>query len=422
MTVDYRICQRDGSYRWFRAEGAPKRSPDGSIARWYGTCEDIHERMLAIEALRQSEAFSRSVLESSSDCITVLDIAGNIQFMNHHALRAAGIDTHAKVIGRHWSNLWPREYAPHIADAVLVASQGCGCRFSLPYAPADGPPRWWDVHLGPIREADGKPGRLLAAARDVTEQKRAQENITHVAHHDFLTGLPNRMKFNETLKETLSRSDGAEVAVLVLDLDDFKEINDTRGHAVGDALLQQVAERLTKVTEKAGPLARLGGDEFAVIHAVSASGVAPLELAESVVGTMKEPFEIGGDHLQAGVSVGVAVTRRSGQQVEELFKEADIALYQAKADGGSTARLYEAAMQEAIHTRQALKHDLLSALERGELSLAYQPLMDLSSGRVRCFEALLRWQHPVRGVVSPVEFIPLAEATWTCPGKVESSQ
>jgi diguanylate cyclase (GGDEF)-like protein/PAS domain S-box-containing protein len=411
VMCDYRIRQRDGTYRWFRAEGAPKRASDGTILRWYGTCEDIHERRLASEALQRSEAFSRSVLESSSDCIAVLDIAGHLLFMNDRALRAMNIGKLDEVRGRHWSTLWPPEYAPYIADAVLVASQGAGCRFSAPYAPADGPTRWWDVHLGPIREANGKPGRLLAAARDVTEQKRAHDRITHVARHDPLTGLPNRMKFNETLKETLSRSDGAEVAVLLLDLDDFKEINDTRGHPVGDALLRHVAERLTKVTERAGPLARLGGDEFAVIHAVSVSGMAPLELADHVVEAMKEPFEIEGDQLRAGVSVGVTVTRRLGQAMEELFKEADIALYQAKADGGGTARLYEAAMQEAIHTRQALKHDLFFALERGELSLAYQPLMDLSSGRIRCFEALLRWQHPARGEVSPVEFIPLAEET-----------
>ncbi|BDA84272.1 hypothetical protein Sa4125_18140 [Aureimonas sp. SA4125] len=411
VTCDYRIRQRDGTYRWFRAEGAPKRASDGTILRWYGTCEDIHERRLASEALRRSEAFSRSVLESSSDCIAVLDVAGHLLFMNDRTLRAMNIDALDNVLGRHWSALWPREYAPYVADAVLIASQGAGCRFSAPYAPTEGSTRWWDVHLGPIREADGKPGRLLAAARDVTEQKLARDRIVHVARHDPLTGLPNRMKFNETLKETLSRSDGAEVAVLLLDLDDFKEINDTRGHPIGDTLLRQVAARLTKVTEKAGPLARLGGDEFAVIHAVSVSGMAPLELADHVVDAMKEPFEINGDQLRAGVSVGVTVTRRLGQPMEELFKEADIALYEAKADGGGTARLYEAAMQEAIHTRQALKHDLSFALERGELSLAYQPLMDLSNGRIRCFEALLRWQHPVRGAVSPVEFIPLAEET-----------
>ncbi|KQT52342.1 hypothetical protein ASG43_19980 [Aureimonas sp. Leaf454] len=411
VVCEYRFVQRDGGYRWFRAEGAPKLSPDGQILRWYGTCEDIHERKHAEEALKESEAFSGSVLESSADCIAVLDLEGNIVFMNERGLRAMGMRTSADSLGRHWTSLWPREYAPFLADAVLVAKGGSGCRFSTPYALEGERAKWWDVHLGPIRKADGKPGRLLAVARDVTEQRRSQARVEHAARHDPLTGLSNRLKFNETLAETLSRADGTEVAIHILDLDDFKEVNDTLGHSVGDALLCEVAHRLSDKTDGAGVLARLGGDEFAVIQAVSVSGIPPMNLAELLVDCMAEPFDIAGDQIRIGVTVGVAVARRQGRKPEDLLKEADIALHRAKAEGGATALLYEPEMQAGIHARQALKRDLALALDRDELSVVYQPLLSLGSQRVCGFEALLRWMHPVRGAVSPAEFIPLAEET-----------
>ncbi|SDE81204.1 putative bifunctional diguanylate cyclase/phosphodiesterase [Limimaricola pyoseonensis] len=253
-------------------------------------------------------------------------------------------------------------------------------------------------------------GGWVATFEDVTERKRTEAQVEHMAQHDALTGLPNRRRFRDKLDEALAQSArGRQMAVLALDLDNFKPVNDTLGHSVGDALLQEVAQRLRGCLRQSSTVARLGGDEFAIIERDIASPGEPGRLAERVVAALGVPYEIEGHQIVIGTSIGISIAPPDGVNPEELLKAADLALYRAKADGRGTYRFFEPQMDARMQKRRALELDLRRALAEGELQLHYQPIVNLETGRVSCLEALLRWPHESRGQVSPGEFIPLAE-------------
>src|SRR5690349_3339787 len=245
---------------------------------------------------------------------------------------------------------------------------------------------------------------------ETAERARAEAMVNHMAHHDALTMLPNRVRFRENLKQELVRVRPEQpIAVLCLDLDDFKAVNDTLGHPIGDALLKAVAERLTACLHETDTVARLGGDEFAIVQAAGAQPVAATVLAQQLNETMAEPFEIEGHSVVIGTSAGIALAPNDGTDPDELLKNADMALYRAKAEGRGTYRFFEAKMDADMQSRRLLEVDLRGALARNEFEVHYQPLVDLQTARLNGFEALLRWRHPERGLVSPAEFIPLAE-------------
>lgn len=252
---------------------------------------------------------------------------------------------------------------------------------------------------------------VLAALIDVTEQRRAEARITHMAHHDSLTGLPNRILFREHLNEVLFRARRTEeaLAVLCLDLDHFKSVNDTLGHPVGDKLLQAVAQRLRQSLRETDFAARLGGDEFAVIATAIAGPADASGLAVRLIEALSKPYDIDGHQVVIGTSIGVAVSPENGFEPDLLLKNADMALYRSKADGRSTFRFFEQEMDARLQARRLLELDLRKALACGEFGLFYQPLVNVRTNAISGFEALLRWHHPERGTVSPAEFIPLAE-------------
>jgi diguanylate cyclase (GGDEF)-like protein/PAS domain S-box-containing protein len=252
---------------------------------------------------------------------------------------------------------------------------------------------------------------ILAAVIDVTEQRKAEARIVHMAHHDALTNLPNRVLFRERLEEALvrARRNGEALAVLCLDLDHFKSVNDTLGHPVGDKLLQAVAGRLQGSLGEADFAARLGGDEFAVIGSSIAGPTAASDIAVRLIETLSKPYEIDGQQIVIGTSIGVAVAPENGLEPDILLKNADMALYRAKADGRNTFRFFEHEMDARLQARRLLELDLRKALASGEFELFYQPLVNVRSNAITGFEALLRWHHPERGMVSPAEFITLAE-------------
>jgi diguanylate cyclase (GGDEF)-like protein len=252
-------------------------------------------------------------------------------------------------------------------------------------------------------------GAWVAAHEDVTERRRAEERIAHLAHHDDLTGLPNRAAFNQRLDAQLRSSfaSGAAFALLCIDLDRFKEINDVFGHMTGDGLLQEVGRRLQQVSGD-NFLARPGGDEFAVIVHEKSSPAEVAVLGERLLGSVSDELTIQGHQLRIALSAGVALYPNDGTDSESLVANADAALYRAKADGRSTVRFFEAEMDRKLRERRAIQHDLRLAIDRNELKLHYQPQVQVG-GRIVAFEALLRWHHPQRGFVPPTEFIPLAE-------------
>jgi diguanylate cyclase (GGDEF)-like protein len=252
-------------------------------------------------------------------------------------------------------------------------------------------------------------GGFVATHEDITERRRVEARMAHMAHHDPLTDLFNRTRFREELEAILSRKEHGEgIAVLCLDLDRFKTVNDTLGHPAGDALLREVAKRLRACTGPSDIVARLGGDEFAVIQ----SGTQPVDanvLATAIIDRLGEPFEIQGHQLVAGTSVGIAVAPNDGSEPDVLMKKADLALYRAKKDGRRTYRFFEAEMDAIMQERQSLEIGLREALAKNQFEIEYQPVINLRSHQVSAFEALLRWRHPERGLISPMEFIPLAE-------------
>ncbi|MFY0611420.1 MAG: EAL domain-containing protein [Hyphomicrobiaceae bacterium] len=239
---------------------------------------------------------------------------------------------------------------------------------------------------------------------------QSQVDMQHMAHHDSLTGLPNRLLFNMRLDQAMARSRrGEPVAVLCMDLDRFKSVNDTLGHPVGDKLLQAVAERIQSQTRETDTLARLGGDEFAVIQSGLEDPNAPARLAGRIIELLKQPFEIDGHVVVTNTSIGIAIAPLDGERSEQLIKNGDLALYRAKSEGRATYRFFEAAMDEEMQARREMELDLRSALALDQLEVHYQPLVDPKVGQVTGFEALVRWSHPTKGSISPADFIPLAE-------------
>jgi diguanylate cyclase (GGDEF)-like protein/PAS domain S-box-containing protein len=253
-------------------------------------------------------------------------------------------------------------------------------------------------------------GGTVTTHQDITDQRRSEAKITHMALHDTLTGLPNRVLLNERLEYALTRAKrGDIVATHILDLDHFKHVNDTLGHPAGDKLLGMVADRLRALVRATDTIARMGGDEFAVVQLAISQPADATSLAHRIISAVSEPYDIDGHQVVIGASIGIAVGPGDGVSPEQIIRNADLALYRAKGDGRGTFRFFEPEMDAQMQERRALECDLRKALLAGEFELYYQPVVDLASSEICGFEALMRWHHPKRGMVAPGTFIPLAE-------------
>ena len=253
-------------------------------------------------------------------------------------------------------------------------------------------------------------GGWVATHEDITKEKRAEERIVHVAHHDALTGLPNRILFAEQLGQALKRvRRGERLALLYIDLDHLKRVNDTLGHPIGDQLLKAVADRLLGCIRDIDTAARLSGDEFAIIQSSIGPPSDAAALATRIREAIRAPIVLNGHQIVVDTSIGISIAPNDGTELDELVKTADIALYEAKNSGRGTYCFYEAEMNERMQLRGKLEQDLRNALANGEFELFYQPIINLKNNEISAFEALLRWHHPERGMISPAEFIPVAE-------------
>ena len=356
--------------------------------------QDVAEESL--RKLSESEDRLTSVLDTTSDSVVVVDLNWKIRFYNREALKLVPELAGCGVGGSYWDllRLDEREIVgPHLERVLEIGEPWEEEVFS--------PARQLWVNLRAFPTGNG----ISMFFRDVTDQRRIREENDHLAQHDFLTGLYNRSIFNRRIHGHVGATGSR--AVLVIDLDFFKEINDTKGHAVGDAVLVEVAKRLREIAPENSLVARLGGDEFAIVLENWLPDES-FQLGDVMVETLSHPIAELGHSLTVGASVGIASTH-SGAVVADLFIKADIALYDAKAAGRGRVMLFEPSMEARIRDRWALLADLAHAAEKGELELAYQPLLDTASCRTVGFEALLRWRHPSRGIIRPDEFIPLAE-------------
>ncbi len=261
-----------------------------------------------------------------------------------------------------------------------------------------------------IRHRPMPGGGWVATHEDITEQRQSEVKIEYMAHHDSLTGLANRVLLNDRLEQALGRIQRGEMlAVHHLDLDQFKAVNDTFGHPCGDRLLRIVAERLRGLACEADTISRMGGDEFVIVQTAIADPADATSLAQRVIKELSEPYDIDGQQAVIGVSTGISVGPGDGSSPDKLLRNADLALYRAKSDGRGTFRFFEPVMDLQMQARRIMEQDLRKALPAGEFELHYQPVVNLASNEISGFEALVRWNHPIRGMISPADFIPLAE-------------
>jgi diguanylate cyclase (GGDEF)-like protein/PAS domain S-box-containing protein len=307
-------------------------------------------------------------------------------------------------------DICPQEDRDHVRNSIRDKPDwGRGPHQPWQHIKADGSRidvlTYWQTTMFRDRSAE------LVAIMDVTEKRRAETRIAYMAQHDALTGLPNRLLFHERLNEALVRlrRRDEKLAILYLDLDHFKNVNDTLGHPAGDLLLKAAADRLRLCLRDTDVVARFGGDEFAVLQMGLAGAHEASTLADRIVKLISEPFDIDGQRIVIGVSAGIAFAPNDGDSSDLLVRNADMALYEAKKEGRRVFRFFEPGMDARLRSRRALELDLRNALAASEFELYYQPLVILETGVISGFEALLRWRHPRRGMVPPAEFIPLAE-------------
>jgi diguanylate cyclase (GGDEF)-like protein/PAS domain S-box-containing protein len=278
----------------------------------------------------------------------------------------------------------------------------------------DGEYRWMLVRATAVSDDSGQPARMVGSHADVTSRKNAEMQLLHVALHDTLTSLPNRAYFMDHLDTVLKRSKtpfGTRFAVLFIDLDRFKVVNDSLGHSTGDELLVEVAKRLSAVVRPGDMVARLGGDEFTILLENLASDDGAINVAERLLQSLSEPLRLEGYEVRVGASIGIAYGVAAYNAPGEILRDADTAMYQAKADGRGVYRIFESSMYDAALDNLVLESELSIAVEREQFRLQYQPVVDLNDGHIVGFEALVRWQHPVRGLISPATFMSIAEST-----------
>ena len=400
--AQYRLQHVTGGYRWVLSRGRPDRDASGNTIRWYGTCTDIDDEVRGRQALQASEAVNRSMIEASPDCISLLDCDGTVKFLNRAAAEALPPGSAASFVGRRWGALFPPSVRGPANFAIAQAQGGRTGRFTASQASADGP-RWWDVIVAPLSDDQGIPSGLLSIARDITHQKTAEERIRWAANHDPLTQLPNRNLFQRTLERAVleARETGRAVTVLMMDLDDFKQTNDALGHDAGDALLTEFSSRLRETVRADDMVARFGGDEFALLlrgvrdrHEVEAAVAA-------ILTALKPPCHFDGKLIDIKASIGASTFPDHGSSRGDLLKHADIALYVAKGAGRGVLRVFEPQMRAEAQSRMSMLSLAAEALRRGAIRPFYQPKVDLRTGRLEGFEALLRWDHPSNGVQTP---------------------
>jgi diguanylate cyclase (GGDEF)-like protein/PAS domain S-box-containing protein len=414
------ICNKakDGSLYWLDTTIIPQFDPDGKLNGHMAIRINITNRRRSEDELRQTKLFLDTVIENVPIPIAVKhvpNLATDARDCRFTLLNLAGEELlgvpREQVIGKTAAELYSKETADRIIanDSEALNSKQMTFADDYPfYTPKNGT-RLVTSRKFTIRNEDGKPQHLLAVLDDVTERRRSEQRILHMAHYDALTDLPNRVTFAETINATLNRAaaSGEQFAVLSIDLDRFKEANDTYGHLIGDAVLREVARRLQVAAEGAF-LARIGGDEFMLVMADGAQPAVAATLADRLLATLVHDIEAEGHHIKLGMSIGVAVYPADGLDAKTLMINADAALYRAKAETRGAAMFFEPDMSERLRDRRDLQEDLRSAIDRGELLLHYQAQVRMT-GETVGFEALARWQCPKRGMVSPGTFIPVAE-------------
>ncbi len=381
------------------------------------------DNLRMLQQIEQSEQWHRLLVNTSPDVIYTLDGAGHFTFLNERISR---------VLGYHPDDLIGQSY-----EAIVPDDELDNARYRLnERRTGDRATRNVDLLLKrkedlltgdveatvavevsaegmyrPLPDGSGEFLGTYGVARDISARKLAEATVTFQAYHDLLTGLPNRALFNDRLGQAIAqaRRHGQALAVMFLDMDRFKVVNDTHGHLVGDGLLQGMAQRLRDSLREGDTLARIGGDEFMLLLPHVRSRDNASFIAQKIIASLKHPFHVDGHEIYSGMSIGIAIYPDDGDNQETLIKHADLAMYHAKDHGRNDFRFFTHDLQHSLTGRLAVENDMRHALARGEFEMYYQPQVDIQSQRIRGMEALIRWHHPERGLVAPSDFIPIAE-------------
>jgi diguanylate cyclase (GGDEF)-like protein/PAS domain S-box-containing protein len=415
--IHYRITAADGTERQVWEQGRAVADERGEIRALEGFVMDVTERERLVAQRDAERALLDAVLEQMPAAVVIAEapsgrlLVGNsvVDRMFDGALSNEGALLDAtSLVGFH------PDGRPVAADEwpFVRAVRGEQVLGEELRVPRDGNDAWVRFRAGPVHDRDGRIIAGVAVAEDVSAQKQLESRLEHQAFHDPLTGLANRALFRDRVAQALAQSQrtGARPTVLFLDLDDFKAVNDSLGHVEGDRLLVEVGGRLLAATRGCDTVARLGGDEFAVLLSVAARPEEATIVADRILGAFARPVALGAHTVRVGSSVGIA-SASPDDGADELLRNADLAMYRAKARGKGVYEVFSAEMYEAMHERVALEGDLRLALERDEFRLVYQPIVDLATERVVGVEALARWHHAERGVVPPARFIGIAESS-----------
>jgi diguanylate cyclase (GGDEF)-like protein/PAS domain S-box-containing protein len=378
------------------------------------TIEDITERRSLEQERDRNYTFLRQIIDHIPSQITVKDARDRRYLLvNRVAEVQFGLPNDA-IVGKTVFDLFPKALAERIAaddDKSLQSTDGLSLDEHPWESKVSGSLFITSKRIG-IRDQAGETRYIVNVVDDVTDRRRADEKIAHLAHYDALTDLPNRVLFREQIERELQRtSRGDRFALLYIDIDEFKGINDSLGHHVGDELLKAAATRIRSCIGETDLIARLGGDEFAVIQTAVGNVTDVVEFVTRIHEAIRQPYQCLGHQLSTDASIGIALAPQDGTDLDQLIKNADLAMYGAKADGRRTHRFFEPAMDASAKARLTMEQDLRQALVEGGFEIHYQPLVDLRHDGVTGCEALLRWRHPERGMISPAEFIPVAEDT-----------
>lgn len=385
------------------------RNRSGDIEGIEGTVRDI-----SLHKQHESKLNTLSrVMEQTADLIMVTDVEHRIEYVNPSFEKITGY-SYAEVIGRKPAILSSGKHKPefyqHLAETIR---RGNSYSNIIINRRKDGSLFYEEMTITPIKDDNGTITHYVATGKDITDRMQDQERLQHMAHHDALTNLPNRNLFLDRLKQALSRARWHErlVAVMFLDLDRFKYINDTLGHNTGDQLLLQISNRLKQTIRDGDTIARFGGDEFALLLDDIQSDKDISALARKLLDALDEPFRINKHDFYITASIGISLAPNDGDDAETLLRNADVAMYRAKDLGKNNYQFYSDDMSARVFERLTLENHLRQALDKNEFELYYQPQVDARNNRITGVEALLRWQHPEMGLVSPASFIPLLEET-----------